>query len=148
MHLEKENESEGFTLVELMIVVAIVGILAAVAMPLYARYVQKTRMSSYVFPGVHIIETNISVYYSGHGSFPAGSLLTDFCKEADTTYFHPSWGGDSLRVTLKPGPNGELQTLAGNPSRNYFIATPVTSTQVITHWALSGPLATQLGLDE
>lgn len=38
-----EKQTAGFTLIELMIVVAIVGILAAIAYPSYAKYVQKSR---------------------------------------------------------------------------------------------------------
>ncbi len=49
----KMRESKGFTLVELMIVVAIIGILAAVAVPYYQRYIQKSRLTSLVFPGMH-----------------------------------------------------------------------------------------------
>lgn len=37
------NASKGFTLIELMIVVAIIGILAAIAIPSYNRYVQESR---------------------------------------------------------------------------------------------------------
>ena len=40
-HLQINNK--GFTLIELMIVVAIVGILAAIALPSYDRYVKKSR---------------------------------------------------------------------------------------------------------
>jgi len=66
-HLQK-----GFTLIELMIVVAIIGILAAVALPAYQDYTIRAKMSEVIL-GMSACRTSITEYYQTGNALPGAN---------------------------------------------------------------------------
>lgn len=65
-----KSVQKGFTLIELMIVVAIIGILAAVALPAYQDYTVKAKMSEVIL-AASACRTNVSEVYQTAPSLPA-----------------------------------------------------------------------------
>ena len=65
--LKKLRKSKGFTLIELMIVVAIIGILAAVAIPAYNDYTQTTKASAGL-AGLSAFKTTVAMCYQKQGA--------------------------------------------------------------------------------
>ncbi len=64
------KKNSGFSLVELMIVIVIIGVLAAVAVPIYNNNVMKAKMSE-ADAALGSIRTQLRVYYGENGNYPA-----------------------------------------------------------------------------
>ena len=94
-----KNTQKGFTLIELMIVVAIIGILAAVALPAYQDYTIRAKMSEVIL-GMSACRTSITeVYQSGPTTAPgANNWGCEIGATQATKYV----------AAISTGPNGEV----------------------------------------
>lgn len=66
------RRNNGFTLIELMIVVAIIGILAAIAIPAYQNYMIRSKVSEGL-AFADFAKTTVSEYYISNSSWPSSN---------------------------------------------------------------------------
>jgi len=93
--LRKVKNKRGFTLIELMIVVAIVGILAAIAIPAYLDYTVKAKMSE-VTNAMDALAQAACEYHTSLGTFPNDTTdIANTFASVSTTYATFSWNRTS-----------------------------------------------------
>ena len=77
----KRSLQKGFTLIELMIVVAIIGILAAVALPAYQDYTKRARVSE-ALSLMSGAKASVTEYYSTNNTWPSGNASAGLAAKA------------------------------------------------------------------
>jgi type IV pilus assembly protein PilA len=83
--MRKMMHSKGFTLIELMIVVAIIGILAAIAIPNYMNYQCKAKQSE-AKTNLGAIRTSQEAFRAEHDAYTTNLNATGFVIEGEHVY--------------------------------------------------------------
>ena len=136
----KQSAQKGFTLIELMIVVAIIGILAAIAIPAYSDYTIKSRVSEgAAMSGA--AKTAVDLYFSERGTLngASGAATLGISDPTDYSAKYVSsvtvTGAGVITVEFKDDPNGDLGL--GTAKATAFTMTPASNGGSALQWTIA-----------
>ncbi|RZU99137.1 pilin [Spiribacter vilamensis] len=131
------RQQKGFTLIELMIVVAIVGILAAVAVPAYSDYTTRAKVTEGI-AAAGAAKTSVADYYYAKGEFPGSSsdaglgAATDYSTDVIKSMAIAGTGGGVINVVFLDAVTGGKDST--ETDRNTLAFVPTASDAGAIKW--------------
>ncbi|MEO6702410.1 MAG: prepilin-type N-terminal cleavage/methylation domain-containing protein [Jatrophihabitantaceae bacterium] len=120
---ERAQGDKGFTLIELLVVVVIIGILIAIAIPLYLNYQKGAKNKATQSDVRAAVATIEQCYTDNSNSYPVGPLVINAAKTAYTfTAGCASTINVSSGTTLTYAPLNAAVACTANPCANYTIS--------------------------
>lgn len=119
------RKNKGFTLIEILVVVAIIGVLAAIGLGSFASTQAKARDSKRK-SDLSAISRAVEMYYNDFGRYPTSDASGNIVGCGSTGTTACSWGGSFTATTtymqdMPSDPNGNYFYVAGGGGANYQI---------------------------
>lgn len=132
--MSSKQTQKGFTLIELMIVVAIIGILAAIAIPAYQDYINRSKVTEAVTAAA-ACKTSVMEYAASNGALPADASAAG-CGSTPTKYVASLSVANGVISVVLQSVNSAVdgKKLVLSPTKDVTLKTAAANGDTIVGW--------------